>query len=48
MGDARPMMIRLPAAMIGQIDAALVGKESRAELIRAAIERELQRRGPGR
>lgn len=37
-------MIRLPAEMIDQIDATLEPGEKRAEMIRAAIERELARR----
>ena len=38
------MMIRLPADMLDRMDAALDAGERRAELIRAAIERELERR----
>jgi metal-responsive CopG/Arc/MetJ family transcriptional regulator len=36
--------IRLPKRIGGRIDAVLQGKEKRSDLIRAAIERELQRR----
>ena len=36
--------IRLPKRMGGRIDAVLRGKEKRSDLIRSAIERELQRR----
>ena len=36
--------IRLPKRIGGRIDAVLQGKEKRSDLIRSAIERELQRR----
>jgi metal-responsive CopG/Arc/MetJ family transcriptional regulator len=36
--------IRLPKRMGGRIDAVLQGKEKRSDLIRSAVEHELQRR----
>jgi metal-responsive CopG/Arc/MetJ family transcriptional regulator len=37
-------LIRLDKGVAGRIDKALRGKEKRADLIRAAVERELARR----
>jgi hypothetical protein len=39
-----PTMIRLDRSAIARIDKALRGREKRVDLIRAAVERELNRR----
>lgn len=44
LGNAVMQMVRLPATMIAEIDAVREPRESRAALIRAAIEREIARR----
>jgi metal-responsive CopG/Arc/MetJ family transcriptional regulator len=40
-----PTLVRLAPAVLKQIDKVLAPKEKRADLIRAAVERELKRRG---
>lgn len=42
--NLKPTVVRLPSGMDDRIDAVLEPKEKRADLIRAAIERELKRR----
>lgn len=44
LGDAVMVPVRLPAAMVDAIDT-LAGPGKRAEFIRAAIAREIKRRG---
>ena len=39
----KPMLVRLPEGLAERIDA-LIGKKKRAEFIREAVERELERR----